>query len=81
MSQEFNATHTVFMGMAAALLVSAVITSRTYGISSFIIVGFVIYCMSVAVNGLRQGEIEAAEAELEEEEKYYREQPRQKQRD
>ena len=66
------------MAMAAALLVSAAITSRTYGISSFIIAGFVIYCMSVAVNGLRQGELEAAEAE---EEEHYCKQPRRKQRD
>ena len=70
------------MSIAAALLVSAVITSRKYGISSFIIVGFVIYCMSIAVNGLRQGEIEAAEAEAEaEEEKQYRSQSRRKQRE
>jgi len=77
MSPAFNATHTVFMSIAAALLVSAVITSRKYGISSFIIVGFVIYCMSIAINGLRQGEIEAAE----EEEKQYRRQSRRKRRE
>jgi large-conductance mechanosensitive channel len=65
------------MSIAAALLVSAVITSRKYGISSFIIVGFVIYCMSIAINGLRQGEIEAAE----EEEKQYRRQSRRKRRE
>jgi hypothetical protein len=31
------------------------------GISGFIVVGFVIYCMSAAMSGFRQGEQEAAQ--------------------
>jgi hypothetical protein len=61
MSPEFNVTHTVFMSIAAALLVSAAVNYRAMGISGFIVVGFVIYCMSAAMSGFRQGEQEAAQ--------------------
>jgi len=69
------------MGVAAALLISAVITGRAYGLSSFIIAGFVIYCMSIAINGLRQGEIEAAENEEQEAEEQRCKQFRRNRRD